>query len=555
MKKKNGFLLVGVLFAFLFLLIIVPVMVKWAQNDTKLAVKDQKSSIAFSLAEAAVDRGFWKVKGSTATFASVMNGNTMSGYNFDTTYTDISGGTYRIRVSSGPGTDQVTVTGEGRDSMSNETRSVTAVYLNSSIAGPILTSGHITLTSGGVVHWGPIMAAGDVTVPSGFVHYPRKLSRQTVKPLDPTGDTNPPNTDNKEWWSNYNVPDLPVFDFNAMRSSAAATGTLNCQDVSQTSTTYSSANTCVGCGCYDIGSNCSCSGSGATRTCTGSGCAGCTCSGSGSGRTCSGPGGCNDCGSNCNCSGSGATRTCTGSGCNGCTCGTVITTTTATTYLGIKCCHYNASSTTIVCDYGDGVTPCTDCKICDFPGEQGGVNSTALEYKDFTWYWDNNFSVSTNTASTSNNQISVRGTIVVRGNMSTTGSDNYPTSSGAPWLDVPPGAHDEYKYFDTSTTNQYPGDLGLSSSTINYRLGSCGSTCEGGATGSDLGIYGFTYVGGDLTLAGDCDVYGALWVEGNVYGFNNANIFYNARLKVPTLNVVLGQQSWTESKPSPIVWP
>ena len=35
----------------------------------------------------------------------------------------------------------------------------------------------------------------------------------------------------------------------------------------------------------------------------------------------------------------------------------------------------------MVCDYGDGTTPCTDCKICDFPGEQSSINSTALQFK------------------------------------------------------------------------------------------------------------------------------------------------------------------------------
>ena len=41
MKKRDGFLLVGVMLLFLFLLIIVPVMLKWVQDDTKISVKDQ----------------------------------------------------------------------------------------------------------------------------------------------------------------------------------------------------------------------------------------------------------------------------------------------------------------------------------------------------------------------------------------------------------------------------------------------------------------------------------------------------------------------------------
>jgi hypothetical protein len=519
MAKKKGFLLISVMLVLLFLIIVVPVMVYWVQNDTKISVKDQKSTLAFNLAEAAVDRGYWKVKGSTSTFAAVSAGGTLAGYNFDATYSDISGGTYRISVTSGPGVNEVTILGEGRDSLNKETRAIKAVYLNSSVAGPIITAGKITLTSGSVVHWGPIMSGGDIIVPTGAVHFPRKLSQQVVRPLDPTGDTNPPNTDNKEWWSDYNVPDLPVFDFATMRSSAAATDTLDCQDTSTStytnnvSTTYTPSP--LTCTYHSHTYNNSCNSYGVFSW------------------------------GNWHCTGVG---TCSASYNN------YITTTT--TYLGMQCCHSAYYGGPVTCDYGDGVTPCTDCKVCDFPGQQYSINNTALEYKDYTWFWDNNFSVSTNTAagSSCNNQISVKGTIVVLGNMATSGADNYPTSAGAPVLQVPPQAWREYQYFDTSATNQYPGDIGISSNAVTYRLGSCGSTCENGSSGSDLGIYGFTYVQGNLTLAGDCDVYGALWVNGSVSGMDNAMIFYNSNLKVPTLNVVLGQETWQETSPSQTAW-
>jgi hypothetical protein len=527
MAKRKGFLLVSVMLIFLFLMIIVPVMVYWIQNDTKISMKNQKSTLAFNLAEAAVDRGYWEVKGSTATFAQISAGGTLAGYRFDTTYSDISGGTYRINVTSGPNINEVTILGEGRDSLKKETRAIKAVYLNSSVAGPIITAGKITLTAESVVHWGPIMAGGDITVPSGAVHFPRKLSRQTVKPLDPTGDTNPPNTDNKEWWSDYNVPDLPVFDFSTMRASAAATGTLDCQDVTSTtyttsiSTTYTpSPLTCT----YSHNTyNNSCSSQGTFSR------GYFFCSGSGS-------------------------------------CVPTYTTyiTTSTHYGGMQCCHSSSYGGPVTCDYGDGATPCTDCTVCDFPGEQYSLNNTALEYKDYTWFWDNNFTVNKNIANNcSNNQISVKGTVVVLGNMSTssTTADNYPTAGGGPVLKVPPQAWREYQYLDTTSKNEYPADtISISSNAANYTLGSCGTLCETGGisstlgTGGDLGIYGFVYVKGNLALAGDCDIYGAVWVDGNLSGMDNAIIFYNSNLKVPTLNVVLGQETWQETSPNNAAW-
>ncbi|MBI5744318.1 MAG: hypothetical protein HY952_07200 [Elusimicrobia bacterium] len=431
MKNKKGFILPAVIMAFVLLLLIVPAMVRWVQDDTKISTKDQKSSSAFNLAEAAVDRAYWKVKSSTTTFESIRAGTTLAGYRFDTTYYDVPGGSYRISISSGPSADMITVVGEGRDSNKTETRSVKVVYANTSIPGAIISGGMLSATGNSVVHWGPIMAMNDITVSGAALstHFPRKLSKNVVRPLDTTNDLNPPNTDNLEWWSNYDVPELPQFDFTTMRSSAAATGTLNCQ----------------------------------------------TSGGS------------------------------------------------------VKCCF--ASS----CTYSGAA--CTNCGVQN-------LNNDSRINKNYTWYWDNNTSWS--------GQNGLRGTIIVRGNLGITGSDQYCPNCV---MAVPSTAWQEYQKIDTSASNQYPGDTGLKSNAATYTLGSCGSSCEGGATGSDLGVYGFLYVGGDFDRAGDSDIYGALWVVGNVAGAGNATVFYDGSLKLPTLNVVLVKQSWQETSPSSISWP
>ncbi|MDD5209536.1 MAG: hypothetical protein PHV36_09120 [Elusimicrobiales bacterium] len=537
MKKKKGFLLVGVLFVFLFLMIIVPVMVKWIQNDTKISVKDQKSSFAFSLAEAAVDRGYWKVKSSTITFASVMDGHTLPGYNFDSKYTDISGGNYRVSVTSGPGAGQVTIVGEGRDWQNKETRAIKAIFTNTSVSGAIIAGGLLSATGASVVHWGPIMAMGDITVSGSAATngFPRKLARQTVKPFDPTGDTNPPNTDSLEWWSNYNVPELPVFDFTAMRSSAAQTGTLNCDDVTITSTTYGTETVYRGSGCSDPGSHCSC----ADNKWAGSGCtdsgSNCSCSGSGSSKVCSGSGCTGPSGVNC----VNTPKTCSGSGCSdsGANCDAVILVTTNTANVtGMNCCSSVYYGGPVTCSYGG--TGCTDCKL------QNLYDNAALRDKDYTWYWDKNVDWS--------GKNGLRGTIIVRGNLGITGGDYYCKDCVLP---VPPSAWQEYQKIDTSDTDEYPGDLGLKSNASTYQMGSCGVTCEGGPLGADLGVYGFLYVGGDFNRAGDSDVFGAMWVVGDVSGAGNTMLFYNSNLQLPTLNVVLIKDSWLEQKPSTVVWP
>ncbi len=209
-------------------------LVQWLQNDTKWAVKQQKSTSAVSLAEAGIDRGTWKLQSSTATWATAYAGTTIPGYNFDSTYTDVPGGTYRIKFIAGAN-NQLTIWAEGRDSLNREIRSIKEVVRNQTIYSAMMSGGNITWARGLGLYWGPIIAQGDITLADDFVGvlaFPRKYAKGTVVgspsyPRDVNGLT-PPNTDNVEWWSAYTgVPNVPLLDFTALKSSAQATGTYN----------------------------------------------------------------------------------------------------------------------------------------------------------------------------------------------------------------------------------------------------------------------------------------------------------------------------------------
>jgi len=224
-----------IVFAILFfLLVIIPGFIIWIQNEVKWSVKQKKSTTAFNLAEAGIDRGVWKIKSSTATWDQAAKGIVIQGYNFDVIYDDISGGYYRIKFSSGPLSKQVTIISEGKDASSKETRAIKAIYQNQVIPGSVISRGVITWANAFECHWGPIMAHGNINITDAVAakkYYPRKYSRQVVSsvpsyPRDTNG-LNPPNTDGVEWWSDYPVPDLPVLDFAALRSSAAATTTIS----------------------------------------------------------------------------------------------------------------------------------------------------------------------------------------------------------------------------------------------------------------------------------------------------------------------------------------
>ena len=104
-RKDFGQILVTTLLLMLLLLAIVPAVVQWVQSEARASVKNQKSTAALNLAEAAVNRGYWKAKSSTGTFAEMSAGTPFPGYQFDKNYGDIPGGEYRILITSAANDD------------------------------------------------------------------------------------------------------------------------------------------------------------------------------------------------------------------------------------------------------------------------------------------------------------------------------------------------------------------------------------------------------------------------------------------------------------------
>lgn len=426
----RGQILIGVIMVMLVLLIMVPALVTWVQHESRASVKDQKSGVAFNLAQAAVERGMWKLKSSTSTWGAAVNGTALAGYNFDVAYGELPGGTYRIAFSSGVfnGSAAVTVWGEGRDTDRREVRSIQAIYENVSISGAIIANSNVLLDGNSSVNWGPVMAMGDINL-SGTAatqYRPRKLSRQVVvgtggQPRDINGLT-PPNTDNLEWWSDYDVPELPLFDFTNMRASAVASNTLNCGGA------------------------------------------------------------------------------------------------------------WNNTSKQVPCN-----TACVACNISNMYKD----NRNASNY---VWYWDNNVIISGS---------GIKGTTIVRGNLTLSGAD-YGNNSMA--MNIPVNAWMEYQKLDTTSSGQYPGDTGYHSTAATYTLGSSPGLEQ---SVGDLAFNGFVYVGSNISmLAGSqADIYGAIWVAGGWDSHSNNEIFFNDKLQIPALNVVLLRRSWREVSPSTAAWP
>jgi hypothetical protein len=224
MKTKKGQLLIGVIALLVVLAIVLPAMVRYIQNEAKWSVKQGQNTNAFQLAESAVDRAYQKIVESTSTWTAIKNGQPIFGYNFDTVYTDIAGGAYTVSITSGPGSQQVTIVTVGRDNAKHETRALKVVYANAAVASTAIRSLQ-GITLGGSneqVEWGSVMAPA--AVDSNARNHPQFYSASSIigKDVSPA----PPNTDSVQWWSYYTgLPPAYSLDFDFYKASAQATGT------------------------------------------------------------------------------------------------------------------------------------------------------------------------------------------------------------------------------------------------------------------------------------------------------------------------------------------
>lgn len=211
------------------LLLTVPWMVSQFQQESDWSVKTRKSTTAFHLAEAALDRAIWKLNEKSSNWTDAANGTTFTGYNNDTSYADIAGGYYRIKISSGSSSNQVKILATGKDTASEEFRAVEAIYEKSSYNAAIQAPS-LQFNSSFKVFWGPFMSLTDISLNSSADElYPRKFARTSITSSSSYGDRDnnptPPNTNCLEYWA-YNdatcgssgVPDMPPVDIDWYRT-------------------------------------------------------------------------------------------------------------------------------------------------------------------------------------------------------------------------------------------------------------------------------------------------------------------------------------------------
>lgn len=216
LQNRRGQTLVIAVMLMLVALIMIPLLVLYVQNEAKWSVKQSRANTAYHLAEAGQDRAVWYLAQSTANWSAALAGTALTGYNGDAQYSDVSGGLYDIRITSGPLSSNVTVLSKGRDTSTKETRAIKGVYDAGLLLSGFIATGSIDYKASFIVHWGQVTSFTSITLANSNADYfPLKDSKGAVDPWDT--NATPPNADSSKGYTSYDsslaTPPLPDFDY------------------------------------------------------------------------------------------------------------------------------------------------------------------------------------------------------------------------------------------------------------------------------------------------------------------------------------------------------
>lgn len=218
--RRGQMAITMVISAMLLLMIAIPMMDTYVRNEAKWSVKERKSTLAFHMAEAGLDRGYWKIKENDANWVTLAEGGTIEGYDDDVVYSDIEGGSYKIKMQQGDTNLEVKITATGKDNSNNEFRALRAVYSKEGVMAA-LQAGSVGGGGNAEVHWGPMMSISGMTLAGAANQlYPRKYARTSITTTGgyPSRDSDINTTPNKgphtddghiEWWSYNEPPGVP----------------------------------------------------------------------------------------------------------------------------------------------------------------------------------------------------------------------------------------------------------------------------------------------------------------------------------------------------------
>jgi hypothetical protein len=179
-RTAKGNILILAMAGVILLAIISPYLIRLLTLDSSQNVRSRLSSRAFQLAEAGRARAESKLQENSSLFMAVSSGTVVVGYNDDREFSDVEGGVYKIKMSSGPGEGEVTVVAKGKDASNKEIRVIQAVYdRRPPLMGPTFAEHQMYGFVPNYAHWGPHVAYNFMLVEAP--HYPRKYCRGTIQ--------------------------------------------------------------------------------------------------------------------------------------------------------------------------------------------------------------------------------------------------------------------------------------------------------------------------------------------------------------------------------------
>lgn len=205
---------------------LVPLLVFYTQREANWTAKQASNTYAFHLAEAGIEKAYLALSLSTQTWVNLQAGTLLTNYKFDKVYSDLSGGTYAVSITSGPGVQQATVISIGRDTLKRETRAIKAVYSNSPLGGIAIYSGAGAKVDNKVtVEWGSVVSPQNLTLTgAATTTHPQFHSAGSIDVFNTNPNSINCDQPNCCQWHTFskNIPASPLIDLNLYKSSATA---------------------------------------------------------------------------------------------------------------------------------------------------------------------------------------------------------------------------------------------------------------------------------------------------------------------------------------------
>jgi len=233
---SSGQVFAIVIMILMFFVIAIGMITFFLHQESKWTIKEKRSTTAFHLAEAGLDRGYWKLIEKTDNWDNILKGQTIPLYDGTTTFTDVPGGEYKIYISSmqSEGDEElVRILSVGRDLSTNEVRAIEAIYKRIKGLDSAVTVGKGQEWKKGFwVHWAPVISYGNIDLKGDQddVYWPKRLAKGMIDPWDTTPPTNlyPPGSSEADenycgWAFNEDLGNPPEIDLGYYREKAKQT--------------------------------------------------------------------------------------------------------------------------------------------------------------------------------------------------------------------------------------------------------------------------------------------------------------------------------------------